>query len=133
MTKTLLYAWAVSLPLIVIFDLIWFSLMVERFYKPYLGHIISSDFKYVVGMIFYVVYSFGISYLVIVPSVLLKDTAFMVLCKGFVLGAVAYAAYDLTNQATIKDWPLIVTIVDILWGASVTAMVASISYTISLK
>lgn len=128
--KNVLYAWAVSLPLILLFDLIWFSLTVKKFYQPHLGHIISNEFKYGVALVFYIIYSFGLSYLVVVPSLLLNDSLIKVLIKGFILGFTAYAAYDLTNQATIKNWPVIVTVVDILWGAVVTAAVASITYKI---
>ncbi len=128
--KIFLYSWVVSLSLILLFDFIWFSFSVERFYKPYLGHIISGDFKYIIAFIFYFVYSFGIAYLIITPGLLLNESTFQILCKGFVLGFVSYAAYDLTNHATIKDWPTIVTIVDILWGAILTGLVSSITYKI---
>jgi uncharacterized membrane protein len=126
--KNFLYLWAISLPVVLILDLIWFSLTVEKFYKPYLGHIISDNFNYLAAATFYIIYSFGVSYLIVLPAVEAHYTVFKVLCNGFILGFIAYGAYDLTNQATIKDWPVIVTVVDMLWGATVTSLVSIITY-----
>lgn len=126
--KPLLYSWIIALPTVILIDLIWFSFSVQRFYKPHLEHIISGEFQYVFALVFYVVYAFGISFLVVIPSYSLSDSMHMVAIKGFVLGLTAYAAYNLTNQATIKDWPVIVTLVDTLWGATLTALVCSITY-----
>lgn len=128
--KSFVYSWLISLSLILALDSIWFSLTVQRFYKPYLGHIISGDFKYTIAFVFYLLYSFGIIYLVINPSLLLNENVFSVWRKGLVLGLVSYAAYDLTNHATIKNWPTIVTIIDILWGAVLTGTAAAITYKI---
>jgi len=52
---------------------------------------------------------------------------------GALLGLISYATYDLTNLATIKDWPLLVTIVDIIWGTVLGASVSLISYLIASK
>lgn len=128
--KNFLSLWAISLPIIIILDLIWFSLTVEKFYKPYLGHIISDNFNYLAAAIFYIIYSFGLSYLIVLPAVEADHTVFRVLCDAFILGFIAYGAYDLTNQATIKDWPVIVTIIDMLWGGVVTSLAAAITYKI---
>lgn len=130
--KNLLYLWPISLALILTLDLIWFSLTVEKFYKPYLGHIISNNFNYVVAAIFYCLYSFGLSYLIILPALEANHTFCRVLFDAFVLGFIAYGAYDLTNQATIKDWPILVTVVDMLWGGVLTALAGGMTYKIFL-
>ena len=131
--KIFLYSWALTLLLILALDIIWFSLTIEGFYKPYLGHMVSGDFNYNIALIFYFLYAFGISYLIITPSLLLNDNVLTVLCKGFVLGIVSYAAYNLTNHATIKNWPSAVTIVDTLWGGILTSSAASMTYRILAK
>lgn len=130
--KNFLYCWSIAFCAIVILDIVWFSLTVERFYKPYLGHVISGNFQYGIAAIFYVLYSFGIVYLVVMPSIALQEQVWQVACKGFVLGLVSYAAYNLTNQATIANWPQMVTLIDTLWGATLTASVASVVYYIQL-
>lgn len=126
--KNFLYLWAISLPAIIILDLIWFSLTVEKFYKPYLGHIISDNFNYFAAATFYIIYSFGLSYLIVLPALEAHHTFFRVLGDAFILGFIAYGAYDLTNQATIKNWPVIVTVVDMLWGGIVTSLAGVITY-----
>lgn len=128
--KYFFHFWAVSLVLILILDSIWFSLTVEKLYKPYLGHIISGKFNYYVAGAFYLIYSLGLSYLILAQGLDANHTGLKILCNGFILGFIAYAAYDLTNQATIESWPVMITIIDILWGGSVTALVSSISYKI---
>lgn len=126
--KYFFHFWAISLVLILILDSIWFSLTIERLYKPYLGHIISGKFNYYVAAVFYLIYSLGLSYLILAQGLDANHTGIKILCNGFVLGFIAYAAYDLTNQATIESWPVMITVIDILWGGVVTALVSSISY-----
>ena len=124
------FFWGISLPLMVLLDMIWFSISLERLYKPYLGHIMSGNFNYSVAAVFYLLYSAGLSFLILLPGFESNHSLLKVTINGFVLGLIAYGAYDLTNQATIKDWPLLVTVIDMLWGALVTAIVSAISYKI---
>jgi uncharacterized membrane protein len=128
--KNFLYIWAISLALMLVLDYIWFSLTLEKIYKPYLGHILSGKFNYSVAAAFYLIYSCGLSYLIILQGLEANHTVFKILCNGFVLGFIAYGAYDLTNQATLKDWPIFITAIDMLWGGVVTAAVSAISYKI---
>lgn len=128
--RNFLYSWIASLFIILILDLIWFSITVERFYKPYMGHILSGNFNYLVAVCFYVLYAFGISYLIIMPGLNLSQSIFQITANGFILGLIAYGAYDLTNQATLKDWPVIVTFVDMVWGATMTSLASTVAYKI---
>ena len=75
--------------------------------------------------IFYALYTFGIVYLVINPALSGGFGLIKVFCVGMVLGLVSYATYDLTNQATLKNWPLVVTVVDLVWGAVLTGSVSA--------
>lgn len=126
--KSFLYSWMVSLLLILLLDLVWFSITVERFYKPNMTHILTGEFSYLTAAIFYILYSFGLAYLIIVPALNSEIDIIKVACNGLILGLISYGAYDLTNQATIKDWPIIVTVVDMTWGASLTCIASSIAY-----
>jgi uncharacterized membrane protein len=128
--KIFLSLWTISLFLMVALDFIWFNLMLEKFYKPYIGHIISGEFNYLVAAIFYLLYSAGLTYLITFPALESNYMFSKVALNGFVLGIIAYGAYDLTNQATIKNWPLIVTIVDMSWGGFVTSVTGSFAYKI---
>lgn len=130
--KNFLLSWLVIFSTIVSLDFIWFSLTGPSFYQFYLKDIISGNFNYYVAFIFYFIYSFGILYLIIMDEYSHKINFQKIILKGFTLGFVSYSAYDLTNQATIDNWPIIVTIVDILWGASVTSITSFFSMKIIL-
>lgn len=128
--KIAIYSWVVLLISIIIMDFIWLSLTAVPFYKKYLSHVFSGDFSYSIALIFYLLYSFGIVQIIILPGLEYKLTFFQIFYKAFILGLISYGAYDLTNQATIKNWPTIVTIVDMSWGAIVTSSAACITYLI---
>ncbi len=131
--KHLIYSWILSLLIIVAIDFIWLNVMGSRFYRVHLGHIFAENFNFMPAMVFYPLYCFGIAYLIITPALQSDVKTLQVLLSGFILGLIAYGAYDLTNQATIKDWPVIVTIVDMLWGAFVTSVASGLSYKILIS
>lgn len=126
--KIIIYSSVLTLKSILLIDFVWLSITVPRFYKPYLAHVFSRDFSYITALVFYSMYSIGLSYLIIIPGLTHNYSTLQVFINGFVLGLMAYGAYDLTNQATIKDWPLIVTCVDMIWGAVLTGSVSLISF-----
>jgi uncharacterized membrane protein len=112
----------------VIIDFVWLSLMGPKFYKVHLGDIWISHFHYTPAIIFYTMYAFGISYFIIIPGLSISSGVMQIAFGGFMLGLITYGAYDLTNQATVKNWPIIVTVVDMLWGAILTALGSIITY-----
>lgn len=126
--KQFLFFWGISLPIMITLDMLWFSLSLERLYKPYIGYIMSSDLNYIAAALFYILYAAGLSFLILSPGFEAHNSALKILLSSFVLGLVAYGAYDLTNHATLKDWPLTVTIIDMLWGALATSITGVISY-----
>ena len=115
---------------IIILDIIWFSITVKNFYSPNLSGIISGNFKYSIAAAFYIIYSFAISYIIIFPNFNLNANVFHVSIMGFIMGIASYSAYNLTNQATIENWPSVVTIVDTLWGGFVTSLASYCTYSI---
>ena len=128
--KIFFSSWVLSFLSIVVLDLIWFSITIKNFYSPNLSGIISGDFKYSIAAAFYIIYSFAISYLIIFPNFNLNTNVFHVSIMGFVMGVASYSAYNLTNHATIENWPSVVTIVDTLWGGCVTSLASSCTYII---
>lgn len=133
--KQFICAWIVSFVVMIALDAVWLMSMTSRFYKPYLNYIFADDFKYMIGLIFYLLYSAGVAYLILMPTIIdiNSTTVADIFIKGCVLGCIAYGAYDLTNHATIKNWPAIVTIVDMTWGTCVTGLTSVISYLILQK
>ena len=117
---------AVLIPFAII-DGIWLSTMAPRFYQRYIGHLLAATPNWTVAVVFYLLYMVGIVALVVQPSIAQGHTLLRTLMYGAIFGGIAYATYDLTNHATMKDWPAIVTIVDIIWGAILTGSVSLIA------
>ncbi len=108
-----------------IVDLVWLGLVAPKFYKANLGHLMTDKINWIAALVFYFVYIFALLIFVVNPSIE-SGSLINALKFGALLGFVMYATYDLTNQATLKDWPVIVTVVDLMWGTFVTATTAVI-------
>jgi len=122
-----LKSYLIALVVFLIIDFLWLTLIATDFYKKHLGYLMSETPNYIAALVFYVVFIFGLVYLVIVPSIS-AESVLKAIIGGAVLGFVAYATYDLTNLATIKDWPLIVTVVDLAWGTFITTAISVATY-----
>lgn len=113
-----------------VLDGVWLSTMVNSFYKSRIGHLMGP-LSYGPAIVFYLLYNLGVLILVIYPALQNKTSLIQVFINGAVLGMVAYGTYDLTNQATLKNWPLSLTVVDLLWGSLLTGLVATAAVWIS--
>ena len=111
---------------------IWLTLVAKDFYKKEIGYIMSKSPKILPTILFSLIFVFGLVFFVINPA-LAKDSWSYALLAGSILGLISYSTYDLTNHAALEGWPLKVTIVDLLWGLSMSAMVSSITFFISLN
>jgi uncharacterized membrane protein len=104
-------------------DMLWLGLIARTFYKKHLGFLMAPDINWYAAFIFYFLFILGVLVFVVLPG--LKENALpMMLIKAALFGLITYATYDLTNHATVKDWPLIITVVDLIWGMVLTTMVS---------
>ena len=118
--KVLLKAWLSVLLVLVALDAAWLLWVARGFYKSQIGYLFSPAPRWWAAALFYPLYAAGLAVFVVAPAV--RDgSAGRGAALGAFFGLVAYAAYDLTNLATVKDWPLLVTAVDMGWGAFVSA------------
>ena len=108
-------------------DGLWLTLAAPRFYRPALGDLLMDGFRGFPAATFYFLYVAGIVFLAVAPA-LASERWTVALIRGLILGLVAYATYDLTNQATLRHWPVMVTVVDMAWGTFLTGMAASAGY-----
>jgi len=105
-------------------DYVWLTNTSASLYRHDLGALLADDPKMGVAVIFYLVYAAGIVIFAVRPALASSDWR-MATLYGALFGLFAYATYDLTNFATLKVWTLRVTVLDIGWGAVVTAAAAS--------
>jgi len=108
-------------------DMLWLGLVARTFYRKYLGFIMSPNPNWLVAIIFYLLFIVGILVFVVLPG-LESGSLQSMLLRAALFGLITYATYDLTNLATVKDWPVIVTIVDMAWGTVLSAAVSYISF-----
>jgi len=105
-------------------DALWLVTMAERLYRPAIGHLMQAGFDVRAAAAFYVIYLAGVTGFAVLPAAGVRAAA----VRGAAFGLVAYATYDLTNQATLRGWPWSVTLVDLAWGAFVTAASAAAAH-----
>ena len=124
--------YAITMLIFFAIDLVWLGVVAKNFYRQHIGHLLSPDVNWGAALLFYAVYIAGIVFFAIKPA-FEAGSAARALAYGAAFGFIAYATYDLTNQATMKDWPVLVTVVDLAWGTVLTASVAFLSYQVSSR
>jgi uncharacterized membrane protein len=116
-----------TVPVFFIIDLIWLGVVAKSFYQKNLKYILSPNVNWTAAIIFYLIYIAGILIFAVLPA-LAKDSLRHAAVWGAFFGFFTYATYDLTNLALLKDWPIIIVIVDILWGVVLCSAVATLSF-----
>jgi uncharacterized membrane protein len=104
-------------------DMLWLGLLARGFYQQHLGFLLRPSPNWYAAILFYLLFVAGLVVFVIVPGLQAGSTR-KVLLLGALFGLITYATYDLTNLATVKDWPWIVTVVDLGWGAILATVVS---------
>ena len=122
----------IALPVFFTIDMVWLGLVAKDFYRAQIGALMKPDVNWVAAIIFYLIFIAGLVVFVIAPS-MEKGSWMHALLFGALFGLVCYATYDLTNLAVTKDWPLLVTLVDLAWGATLATSVSAITYLIATK
>jgi len=109
-----------------VLDFLWLSNAAPSLYRPAIGEIMADEVRWGPALAFYVLYLVGVTALVVLPAV--KDGGVRrALWSGGLFGLVAYATYDLTNQATLRVWPTHLTLIDLAWGTFATATASVIA------
>ena len=124
--------YCISVPLFILFDLLWLGVVAKNFYRSQIGNLLRPDVNWFAAGAFYILFLAGVVAFVIKPAIE-KESLQHAILFGALFGLVTYSAYDLTNLAVAKDWPLTVTIVDLLWGAILISTVSGLTYIIAQK
>lgn len=118
------YSYITAFVAMTIIDFVWLTRVAPAFYRKHIGSILAEKTNTIAAALFYLIFILGVTFFVVFPSWSqhrsLLDTALI----GALFGFVTYATYDLTNNATVKNWPAIVTVVDMTWG---TVLVSAVS------
>lgn len=113
-------------------DMVWLGLVAKNLYRDQIGFIMKTEFNWIAAITFYLIFILGLVYFVINPA-LESKSILEALLRGMFFGFITYATYDLTNLATLENWPLKITIIDLMWGTTLGGLVSTISYFVSSK
>ncbi len=122
----------ISLSSFVLIDVVWLGLIAKNFYAQQLGFLMKTNANALAALVFYILFTFGILFFVVLPG-LEKNVGYQIILHGAFFGLVTYSAYDFSNLATLKNWPLAVTLVDLLWGTLLTSLVSALTYLLAIK
>lgn len=131
MPKQFFIAYPTAAAIFLGLDAVWLGTMADRLYRPALGQLMREPFAPGPAFAFYAIYILGMVAFAIAPA-LARRSWRLALGAGALLGLVAYATYDLTNQATLKGWPWHVTLADLCWGMFATGISAAAACRITL-
>jgi uncharacterized membrane protein len=125
MSYAILYA-AILVPFCLM-DGVWLTVMGKLLYRPALGNILLPAPNLPPAIAFYLVYPIGILTFACLPALKAGSVSPAIL-YGALFGALAYATYDLTNYATLRNWTFMISVLDIAWGAFASASAAAVAY-----
>ena len=108
-------------------DLFWLGIVAKNIYQRYIGELLKPDVNWVAAIVFYLLFIAGLVVFVLMPAVEAGSLVKALLLGAF-FGFITYATYDLTNLATLKGWPIQITIIDLIWGTFLGASTSTLSY-----
>ena len=108
-------------------DMVWLGLVARSFYRRHLGFLLAPNPNWLAAIIFYLLFILGILLFVVLPG-LKGNSLRTTLLYAALFGLITYATYDLTNLATVKNWPVLVTVVDLIWGTVLSVAVSWVGF-----
>ena len=123
---TLLRLYATTLLVFLALDSVWLGVIAPGFYRQHIGHLLAEQPNWAAAGLFYLIFIGGLVYFAVEPaarSASPRTGAF----RGALFGLVTYATFDLTSHAMLRDWPAIVTVVDLLWGTALSSGTAALA------
>lgn len=124
--------YAITFVVFLILDSVWLGVISPGLYQKNIGHLLAEDVNWPAAAIFYLLFIAGLVFFAVKPS-LQHNSWKTALKNGAFFGLVCYATYDLTNQATMRDWPIMITVIDLLWGTFICGISSLISFIAARK
>ncbi len=116
----------VALIIFLVIDFFWLRIIAKKMYDAMIGSLLRDEFNLTAALIFYVFFIAGLTFFVILPA----DSWQFALLAGAFFGTLTYGTYDMTNMATLKGWPLQLTVIDIIWGSFLCGLTSLLTYLI---
>ena len=118
--------YAVILAVFLVIDGIWLLVIAKKLYAQQLGYLMAEKPRLFAALLFYLLFVLGLQGFVVNPALAAGHVS-AALLPGLLFGLITYATYDLTNLATVRDWPVLITVIDLAWGSFVSATVSTVS------
>jgi len=113
-------------------DMVWLGVVARTFYRKYLGFLLTPTTNWIAAVLFYLLFILGILVFVVVPG--LQDNSLKAtLLRAALFGLITYATYDLTNLATVKNWPVLITVIDMAWGTFLSVSVSCVGFIVGKR
>jgi uncharacterized membrane protein len=125
------WIYLITFTVFIVIDLVWLGVIGQGLYQRYLGELLKKNVNWVAAIVFYALYILGLMVFVIGPAYQNADVLNAFLMGGL-LGLIMYATYDLTNLATLKDWPVTITLIDLAWGTFLGSLTSGLAVIVSL-
>jgi uncharacterized membrane protein len=116
-----IYLYILTFIVFLAIDAVWLTLISKNFYTKEIGHLMAEKALLLPALIFYLLFVVGVLIFAVIPGYEAQSLS-KTLMLSALFGLMTYATYDLTNLATLRDWPLKVTVIDIIWGMSVSTL-----------
>jgi len=113
-------------------DMVWLGLVARTVYQKYLGFLLAPSTNWIAAVLFYLLFILGILVFVVVPG-LRANSLKATLLRAALFGLITYATYDLTNLATVINWPVLITMIDMAWGTALSVLVSYISFMVGKR
>ncbi len=124
--------YVIALVIFLAIDMVWLTLIAKSLYAQHLGYLMAPKAKLLAAFLFYLLFVVGLQFFVLNPA-LAANSWKTALFAGMFFGLVTYATYDLTNLATVRDWPVLITVIDLVWGSFVSGATALLSFLVIRK
>lgn len=124
---TIIKMYLTSLIIFFLIDILWLGFIAKDFYRNQIGHLMAVKTNWAAAIIFYSVFIGGLVWFAVNPA-LEKESWTHALKMGALFGFMCYATYDMTNLATLENWPLKITLIDIAWGTILNSLTAVSSF-----
>jgi uncharacterized membrane protein len=125
-----LYLYILTFLVFLAIDFVWLNWIAKNMYSEKIGHLLAENANLIPALIFYLLFVVGVIIFAVLPGYEAKSLGKTVFL-GALFGMMTYATYDLTNLATLKGWPISMTIIDIIWGTSLSTVTAVSGYYIA--